>query len=106
MSLSKYNYSNTEMKSLKDLELNRIYSISGFKFATSKYGDFVILHSEEFDIALPGRMVKLFKRIEADENDLAEINSGRVGIQIEEYEYNNQFGKGITRGIQFVDIPF
>ena len=104
--LSKYNYSNAELKSLKELDLNRIYPISGFKFATSNYGDFVILHSEDFDISLPRRMVKIFKKIEDDEEDLAEINSGRAGIQVVEYEYNNQFGKGITRGIQFVDLPF
>lgn len=106
MSLSKYNFSNTEMKSLKELELNRIYPVSGFKYAKSKYGEFVILRGEDLDIALPGRMVKLFKRIEANEQDLAELNSGRVGIQVEEYEYNNQFGKGVARGIQFVDLPF
>lgn len=106
MSLTKYNYSNTEMKSLKELDLNRIYTITGFKFAESKYGEFVILHSEDFDIALPNRMVKLFKKIEQDEHDLQELNSGRVGFQIEEFEYNNQFGKGTTRGIKFIDIPF
>lgn len=106
MSLTKYNYSNKEMKNLKDLDLNRIYTVTGFKFATSKYGEFVILHSEDFDIALPERMVKLFKKIEQDSQDMQELNSGRVGIQVQEFEYNNQFGEGVTRGIEFVDIPF
>lgn len=106
MSLTKYNYSNKEMKNLKDLDLNRIYTVTGFKFATSKYGEFVILHSEDFDIALPERMVKLFKKIEQDPQDMQELNSGRVGIQVQEFEYNNNFGKGVTRGIEFVDIPF
>lgn len=106
MSLTKYNYSHKEMKNLKALELNRIYTITGFKFADSKYGEFVILQSEDFDIALPNRMVKLFKKIEQDEHDLQELNSGRVGFQVEEFEYNNNFGKGVTRGIEFVDIPF
>lgn len=106
MSLTKYNYSHVEMKSLKELDLNRIYTITGFKYAESKYGEFVILHSEDFDVALPNRMVKLFKKIEQDEHDLQELSSGRVGFQVEEFEYNNQFGKGVTRGIQFVDIPF
>lgn len=106
MSLTKYNYSNTEMKSLKELELNRIYTITGFKFASSKYGEFVILHTEDFDIALPGRMVKLFKKIEQNPEDLEELKSGQTGIQVQEFEYNNQFGKGVTRGIEFCALPF
>lgn len=106
MSLTKYNYSNTEMKSLKELELNRIYTITGFKFASSKYGEFVILHAEDFDIALPGRMVKLFKKIEQNPEDLEELKSGKTGIQVQEFEYNNQFGKGVTRGIEFCALPF
>lgn len=106
MSLTKYNYSNKEMKSLKQMELNHIYTVTGFKFATSKYGEFVVLYSEDFDIALPGRLVKLFKTIEQDQQAMEELKSGKTGIQVTEIEYNNQFGKGLTRGIEFVDLPF
>lgn len=106
MSLSKYNYDNKEMKSLKELNLNQIYSVTGFKYANSKYGEFVILLGEDIDIALPGRMVKLFKSIEQDQEAIEELNSGRTGIQVTEFEYNNRFGKGVTRGIEFVDLPF
>lgn len=106
MSLSKYNYDNKEMKSLKELNLNQIYSVTGFKYANSKYGEFVILQGEDIDIALPGRMVKLFKSIEQDQEAMEELNSGRTGIQVTEFEYNNRFGKGVTRGIEFVDLPF
>lgn len=106
MNLSKYNYSHNEMKGLKELDMNVTYPISGFKFANSKYGEFVILNSTQFDIALPGRMCKMFREIEQSPEDMTEINSGRVGINVYEYNYDNQFGKGVTRGIEFTDLPF
>ena len=105
MKLTAYNYNHKELKSLKKLDLNTVYPINGFKYARSKYGEFVILHSEDFDIALPERMVKVFKNIEQDEESLSEINSGRYGITVNEFEYNNQFGHGVTRGIEFTELP-
>ena len=106
MKLSQYNYDNKELKALIDLDLNTVYSINDFKYANSKYGEFVILKSANFDIALPERMVKMFKAIEQDQEALAEIKSGRYGITVTEFEYNNQFGHGTTRGIEFTDLPF
>ena len=106
MKLTNYNYNRKELKSLKSLDLNTVYPVSGYKYATSKYGEFVILNSEEFDIALPGRMVKMFKKIEQDPEAVNEIASGRYGIKVVEFNYNNQFGSGITRGIEFTKMQF
>lgn len=105
MNLSKYNYKHDELKSLKELEVNATYPVQGFKFAKSTYGEFVILYSNDFDIALPGRMVDTFKRIQQNPEDLAEINSGRYGINIVEFKYDNFYGKGTSRGIEFVKLP-
>ena len=106
MKITKYNYNQKELKSLKSLDLNTVYPVTGYKYATSKYGDFVILNSEKFDIALPGRMVKMFKKIEQDPEAAKDIASGRYGITVTEFDYNNQFGSGTTRGIEFTDMPF
>lgn len=106
MKLNQYNYNRKELKSLKELDLKTEYPVTGYKYATSKYGEFVILNSEEFDIALPGRMVKLFKKIEQDPEAIKDIASGRYGITVTEFNYHNQFGSGTTRGIEFVELPF
>lgn len=104
MNLSKYNYKHDELKSLKELEVNVTYPVHGFKFAKSTYGEFVILYSNDFDIALPGRMADMFKRIQQNPEDLAEINSSRYGINVVEFKYDNVYGKGTSRGIEFVKL--
>lgn len=106
MKLNQYNYNRKELKSLKELDLETEYPVTGYKFATSKYGEFVILNSEEFDIALPGRKVKLFKKIEHDPEATKDIESGRYGIKVTEFNYHNQFGSGTARDIEFVERLF
>lgn len=105
MNLSKYNYQHNELKNLKELEVNVTYPVQGFKFAKSTYGEFVILYSNNFEIALPGRMVDTFKRIQQSPEDLAELNSGQYGINVVEFKYDNMYGKGTSRGIEFVKLP-
>ena len=68
----------------------------------SKFGDAPVVATENELINLPSYMLNECKEIIADQDDVDEINAGKVGIVFEEFEDKTFHKKCI--GVRWVDL--
>lgn len=67
-----------------------------------RYGDSPAMICEGFNVNLPSHMLKEVNDIIASDEDVADINAGKVGAYA--YEYENKNG-GTSYGVRWVDLP-
>ena len=67
-----------------------------------RYGDSPALICEGFNVNLPSHMLKEIDEIMQNDQDIADINAGKVGAYA--YEYTNSRG-GKSYSIRWTDLP-
>lgn len=98
---------NFEYASLEDLYSSngkeKVYPLTAIYINTkSKFGEAPVFATDECFVNAPSHMLDTAKEILADEEAIADINSGKVGFEI--YSYIAEKFNRTCFGINFVDM--
>lgn len=98
---------NFEYKTLVELykanKKDKVYEVKGLFINTkSKFGDSPVAVTEKFYVNLPSHMTNTVREIREDVGLIADINNGKIGFTI--YEYEQKKYKKTCYSINWVDI--
>lgn len=95
-----------EFKKLEDLYKSngseKVYICKGFIITKGKFGEGVSVITDGYFMNMPSHMIDEFKEILKSEEDINDIKSGKVGIQI--YTYIDKTYNKTCFGARFIDI--
>ena len=99
---------------LKDLykeDRNAVHVIKGLYINTKgMYGDAPVFETVEYLVNIPSHMTETCKDILSDEEAIEEINSGKVGFSVRQYEKDVKGKKRVCYTVEFEElndeIPF
>lgn len=84
-------------------EKGRSVTCRGFFISTGgRFGDSPVMVCDGFNVNLPSHMLQDVRDIMADAESVADINAGKVGAYV--YEYQNSRG-GKSYSIRWTDLP-
>lgn len=89
---------------LEQLDKKKVYPVKALFIGTKgKYGESSVIVTDESYVNLPKNMNEEIKAIINDEDDVADINAGKVGFVVREYTLEEYPGKTFYN-VEFVDI--
>lgn len=93
-----------EYLKLEQLDKKKVYPVKALFIGTKgKYGESSVIVTEECFVNLPKNMNGEVRRIINDDDDVADINAGKVGFVVREYTLEEYPGKTFYN-VEFVDI--
>lgn len=93
-----------DLKSLYKEDPEAVRPVHGFYINTkSQFGNAPVIISDGYFVNCPQHMLSDVKEIMQDQEDIDEINGGKVGFKVRTYKATNYKNK-ICYGIDFVDL--